>query len=142
MTRKPGGMLVRACCGLIVLLLAACGAQAPADGATDNPNEPVMSGSDAASGQATGSPTMVQGRVVDAAGSPLAGVLVVPQSTDQPPQPVPEIAVQTGADGTYQWTLPPGSYTLLFNAQGFAPTTADVVIPDGQVVTADVTLQP
>lgn len=83
----------------------------------------------------------VSGRVVDAAGQPIAGVLVVPQSTDSPPQALPEIAVMTNEQGAYQWSLPTGAYTLTFTAEGYTETSEPVTVVQGQPVTLDVTLQ-
>lgn len=83
----------------------------------------------------------VGGVVRDAGGRPVVGILVTPRSTDNPPQGVPEIAVTTDAQGRYHWPLPPGAYALTFTGEGYAPTTAPVVVKPGQVATLDVTLQ-
>jgi hypothetical protein len=137
------------------LLLAACaqtGSQ-PSSGANDpnapvsntdasvppDPNQPVTGFPGQPGAPATGA--AVEGRVTDAAGQPVAGVLVIPQSTDSPPQPIPEIAALTNEQGRYQWSLPPGAYTLTFSREGYASTSAPVTIVQGRSATLDVTLQ-
>lgn len=139
--------------GLIVLgLLAACGAAG--GGSADDPNAPVTNtSSDPADpnapvtgfpGQSDGggaSVPAIRGRVLDAAGQPVVGVLVLPESTDSPSQAIPEIAVMTNEQGEYQWNLPPGSYTLRFTAEGYTARAEPVTVVVGQPVTLDVTLQ-
>lgn len=107
--------------------------------ATTDPNAPVTGFPGQPGGPATGA--LVQGRVTNAAGQPVAGVLVVPQSTDSPAQPIPEIAVLTDEQGRYQWSLPPGGYTLSFNAEGYTSAAQPVTVVTGQTTTLDVTLQ-
>jgi hypothetical protein len=54
-------------------------------------------------------PQPVRGRVVGAAGDPVAGALVVILESSVP---VPEIALQADADGRFALRLPPGRFTL------------------------------
>ena len=111
------------------------------DGQMDNasgPDSPVSGQPGQPGNQVNGN--MVQGRVTDATGQPLAQVSVTPQSTDTPPQAVPEIAVLTDDQGQYQWTLPPGTYTLTFVHEGYAPLTKAVVVQN-QPTMLDVTLE-
>lgn len=54
----------------------------------------------------------VAGVVVDAAGTPLARVLVLPAPVGGGAGPVPDMAVQTGPDGRFRWRLRPGRYRL------------------------------
>jgi hypothetical protein len=83
----------------------------------------------------------VRGRVVDAVGKPLAGVLVTAQSTDTPPRAVPEIAVMTDQNGRFQWPLPAGNYTLSFSRDGYVTTTQAVVVKETQLSSMDVALK-
>ncbi len=137
---------------LLGLLMVACGGES--SGASSGAGSQDLSGStasvpDGPDTPASGAPGQsgglaggagVQGQVTDAAGRPLAGVLVTPQSTDNPPHGVPEIAVQTDDQGHYQWTLAPGQYTLTFAGEGYGPQTKAVVVNSGQSATLDVTL--
>ncbi|HWC75439.1 MAG TPA: carboxypeptidase regulatory-like domain-containing protein, partial [Gemmatimonadales bacterium] len=60
----------------------------------------------------------IRGRVVDAAGQPVASAIVE----------IPELGrvVATGADGRFRLPLPPGRYTLTVRRQGFAPAVREV----------------
>lgn len=146
--RRPGGVLLL----LVGLLLVACGSTGGAS--ADNPDAPVTNTGSSApvdpNAPVTGFPGQpgggasapaVGGRVLDAAGQPVVGVLVLPESTDSPSQAIPEIAVMTNEQGQYQWSLPPGSYTLRFSAEGYSATSQPVIIAPGATVTLDVTLQ-
>jgi hypothetical protein len=55
----------------------------------------------------------VSGRVVDGAGRPVAGALIEARSLEQPPRPLVEIGVLSGADGRFRWPLPPGTRAAL-----------------------------
>jgi hypothetical protein len=88
-----------------------------------------------------GNAGLVQGQVL-AAGQPVGGALVTPQSTDQPPQAVPELAVFTDEQGRYAWTLPPGGYRLHVVKDGFAPGSELVHVERNQATVVNVTLEP
>ena len=138
-----------------MVVLAACGGMmadssgqngGSAHNSANNPDAPT--GPDApvsgVPGQSGGGSrgSMVTGRVVDPAGQPVVGAMVMPQSKDTPPQPIPEIAVMTNADGRYQWSLPPGRYTFTVHHERYAPTTSDsVTVTHDQVTTLDITAQ-
>ncbi len=155
---------------LVALLLAACGQPRVTQPATANPSDQgqpmssssqtaadapstlgpaasVPGGPDTAVSGEPGQPGraggggVLQGQVTDSSGKPIAGVMVMPVSTDNPPQAVPEMAVMTNEEGRYEWTLTPGAYTLTFNAEGYAPATQDVNVKPDQPTTLDVTLQ-
>ncbi len=70
---------------------------------------------------------------VTAGGNPLAGARV---SVDGP---VDRVAT-TGADGTYQFTLPTGSYALSVSAFGYETATATVSVTEGETTTQDFAL--
>ena len=57
----------------------------------------------------------VRGRVVGAAGEPVADALVVIVESSVP---VPEIALQSDADGRFALSLPPGRFTLRAHGPG------------------------
>lgn len=86
----------------------------------------------------------VTGRVVDAAGTPVAGVAVQPKSLDTPAKPIPELVVATDDKGVFNWTLQPGRYEFAVQPAGSAvsgraaPQTTTVAI--GQTVTVNFTL--
>ncbi len=79
-----------------VLVLGACGGEAPS--------------SDADAPSPTTARATVTGVVTDSAGRPVDGALVQPRSLDDPPHPVPELAVLSGPDGRYEWHLTAGRY--------------------------------
>ncbi len=141
----PLVLLLFGCGGTIPVQPSGLGADAP-DGSMNAPtglNNPDMP----VSGQEgqLGEPALsagVQGQVTDAAGKPLPEVLVTPQSTDNPPQGVPELAVVTDNQGRYQWTLAPGAYTLTFTRDGYALATQAIVVKANQLATADIRLNP
>ena len=93
--------------------------------------------------------TVVTGRVVDAKGSPIAGVAV---SLGGQPLKAPQ-TVRSEADGTYRFAgVPYGTYTLSYRLAGFMPLNRDSVVvlsegPDLVVggsakANSDVTLTP
>ncbi len=133
---------------LLAVTLAACEDRRPDGAAVPVPPEtPVSSPHTTADPGGTPPPEpdptlgLVQGRVTTADGQPLAGVLVAPQSNAVPPEPLPEIAIWTDAQGAYWWSLPPGPYTLTFTREGYQPRSAGVVLQPGQTLDLDVTLE-
>jgi hypothetical protein len=52
------------------------------------------------------------------------------------------MAAFTAADGSFQWILGPGTYTLEAYRDGFAPATGEVTVEAGQQVELDLTLTP
>lgn len=96
-----------------VLALGACGGESPSSDSGGPPG--------ATTAQAT-----VTGVVSDAAGRPVDGALVQPKSLDDPPHPVPELAVLSGPDGRYEWRLAPGRYELTATKDGRVGTPAEV----------------
>ncbi len=106
------------------------------------PDAPVSGVPGQSGGRSQGSGGVVTGRVVDQAGRPVVDAVVMPQSNDTPPHPIPEIAVMTNADGRYQWSLPPGQYTFTVHHERYAVTTsARVTVTQGQATTLDITAQ-
>lgn len=89
-----------------LLVLAGCGGgQAGSPG----PNAPVSG---------AGSPpaavvSRVDGTVLDGAGRPVRGALVVPRPVGAGTPGVPEIAIVSDAAGRFTWSLLPGSYELV-----------------------------
>lgn len=93
--------------------------------------------SDGGSGGGSG----VAGRVIDQAGAPVAGAVVMPRSNDSPPQEIPEIAVMTNHDGRYQWSLPPGRYSFTVHHDSYAPLTSQpLTVTPGHISSLDITL--
>ncbi len=65
----------------------------------------------------------VVGRVTDPQGNPIASAAVtVPKGTSL----VPEMAALTNANGEYSWSLPPGTFTIQVNADGYKQAQAEV----------------
>ena len=81
----------------------------------------------------------VSGTVTDESGAILPGVTVTLKSTAVPGAPT----MVTGATGVYRFpNLPPGSYTLTFELQGFATVTrAQVPVAVGQEAEIEVQLK-
>jgi hypothetical protein len=140
---------------LLVLFLVACGqagsgnttgagvnpqAQPTSDPNTaDSSNIPPEQPPEPAANTRSGG--IVEGRITDAAGNPIAGVLVMPASSAKPPEAVPEIAVLTDAQGRYTWHLSPGPYTFTVTHEGYAPATQQIVVKPDQPVKLDLALQ-
>jgi hypothetical protein len=104
------------------------GPDAPVSGLPGQPGDAIVGG-------------LVQGTVVDQGGRPLTHVVITPQSTDTPPQPVPEIAVFTDDQGRYKWSLAPGAYTFTFVHDGYVPLTKAVNVANNHPTPLDVVLQ-
>ncbi len=71
---------------------------------------------------------LIRGRVVDGQGHPVAGSRIM---VSQGPVPVPDIAMLSGADGSFAMAVPaPGRWQLLA-ATDEAQARADVLLADG-----------
>ena len=74
----------------------------------------------------------VRGRVTDTNAQPVPGASVTATGTNR--------GTSTDANGTYAFTLDPGTYTLRVSAVGFETVNVPVTITTGEVATADVQL--
>jgi len=108
-------------------LLPACAGPAPAD----NPS-PTKSAGPAIWGT-------VSGTVNDTSGRPVEGALIVVSALDQPPPPVPEIAVRSGQGGAYEWRLQPGRYAVESQVGPRQSPAVIVSVTAGQRTTANLT---
>jgi Carboxypeptidase regulatory-like domain len=130
---------------LVVALLAACGQQATAPGEDRPPTDDTAANEQTvtnATSDSTG-PAMggvATGVVIDRAGQPVVGVLIEARSLDEPPQPVPELAVVTDGRGRYVWPLKPGRYELLAHADDRPSSPAQVEVTAGGTAQADLTV--
>lgn len=80
----------------------------------------------------------ISGRVLDAAGAPVAGASVVVSDS---PQPHSDIAAVTGADGRFRLGgLAPGAYQIAAHSTTHSRGTARVVVTDGQQADAEIRL--
>lgn len=80
--------------------------------------------------------------VVTRGAAPVVGAAVLPRSLDDPSQPIPELAVETDADGRYSWRLRPGRYELaVHEGEGEAVVTRPVTVTAGETATLDITLR-
>lgn len=128
-----------------VVLLAACG-QAPAgDQRGNDPNATVeqpVPGPTTKPTKPTDSTTTVgtaAGVVVDTAGQPVAGAMVVPRSLDIPAVAVPELAVLTDQQGRYVWHLRPGRYELIARSGDQVSAPVQVEVTDAGTTEANLT---
>ena len=74
----------------------------------------------------------VAGSVSGPTGQPVAGVLVVPVSLEEPAVAVPERAVVTDQDGRFRWELPAGRYELRLAGAGISGSTTVTVRPGAE----------
>jgi hypothetical protein len=84
----------------------------------------------------------VEGRVTDTRGEAVAGARVDAASLDTPAKAVPELAVLTGPDGEYEWSLQAGRYDLTVVADGFRPASKEIGIEPGVAAELDFTVEP
>lgn len=73
----------------------------------------------------------IAGRVREATGRGIAGIVVMVEKLDPPPVPIPEIANSTDGDGRFFWPLPQGRYRLRFLRDG-QPVAERAVTVDGR----------
>lgn len=82
----------------------------------------------------------LSGRVLDEAGKPVRGALVVPRALQATGPPIPELAILSDESGHYAWPLPPGSYEVVVSAEGHATAQRRGSVVKGAVATLDVVL--
>lgn len=111
--------LVNAALLIGLLALGACGGETGSSDAGEPP------------GPATTASATISGVVVDAGGRPVDGALVQPKSLDDPPRPVPELAVFSGPDGRYEWQLPAGRYEFSATKDTRTGTPSEVTAAAG-----------
>ena len=101
--------------------------------AKDYYNSRSVSSDDPASpGRPDATATVLTGKVVDEQGNPVEDAMVMPSSRDNPPRPIPEIAVMTGAQGAFTWHLPgPGNYDITVIKEGYLQTTVAIMAGPG-----------
>ena len=85
----------------------------------------------------------LSGRVLDAGGVPIAGAAVVVEGVN----PALDLSysgpgTRTDEAGLFALRLAPGHYRLTVTADGFAPATTEVELPEGRTVELDVPLVP
>ncbi len=120
-------------CGVIlgavrdtVLLLALV---LPMAGHAASPDTPTSNGAAVTTRPPTGDG--VAGRVIDRAGRPLRGIVVLVRKLDPPNVPIPELANSTDARGRFFWPLPAGRYRLTFVGDGHRLTERTVTVRGG-----------
>jgi hypothetical protein len=117
--------------GATVVLVVACGQKAG--------DERPTTGTDP---QATNVPGSLHGTVRTPDGKPVANALVAATSNDDPPAPVPELAIVTDDEGRYEWPLRPGRYRLTVDVAGIGKATGDTTIENGTEPVLDLTVNP
>jgi hypothetical protein len=85
-------------------------------------------------------PQGVVGRVTTPDGTPVVGAWIECRSLDRPSPPIPDVAVVTGADGRYQWPLPPGRYECRAVADGRESRAGRATVHEGSATTLDFAL--
>ena len=82
--------------------------------------------------------SVISGRVLSAAGQPIAGARVFFVSS---PVPVPDIALLTDGTGRFSLTAPvPGAYRIGCSSDKFGSATITVDVADGQNVDVELRL--
>ncbi len=132
----PARFLYRAT--VLSVALMTIGANASCDG-TNDPDASVMTGADTTPDTAQISEGVI-GRITSDDGRALAGALVTPMSLDDAGPPIPEIAIISQDDGSYEWPLPPGDYELVATLSGYQQDAKRVRVESDRVVTLDFTL--
>lgn len=93
----------------------------------------------ATSSMATTPPTVISGRVRAPTGQPVAQARVY---FVQGPDPLPDVAALTGADGGFALAAPvAGSYELGCSAEGFAGATIAVHVAAGPLAPVEIRLR-
>jgi protocatechuate 3,4-dioxygenase beta subunit len=81
---------------------------------------------------------MIRGSVVDSMGRPVADARIVVVDA---PAPSPDVALLTGADGTFELPTPnPGTYRLAVHADGYRAADVTVDVRGGEASTVHVQL--
>ena len=101
---------------------------------TDQNDTSVSSDS---AGQSQGLKQGVVGRVTNAAGQPVSGVMIQAVSLGASGPPIPEIAILSGRDGRYAWSLQPGDYELTPSIDGQQGAALRVTVRANKVATLD-----
>ena len=84
-------------------------------------------------------PSLLTGRVLTAAGRPVAGARV---HFVRGPVALPDVALLTDANGAFTLSAPaPGTYQLGCAADGFAPATVAVDVAGGQPAKVEIRLR-
>lgn len=110
--RKPGTLHLHVVCGILIASVLAGGV------------DPV---------QAQDPQQRIQGRVVDTANQPVAGVQVTCTRID-PPDRLARAAV-TNASGAFALAVPPGAYQCRASTMGFTSTSTEVRVSAGESTT-------
>lgn len=99
----------------------------------DNQSRPV---SDHDNGRSYSLAQGVLGEVTDVVtGHPIQDARIDPKSLDTPTVGIPEVAVVTGNDGHYEWSLPPGVYEMSAHADGYQSATQRVEVVENKLAT-------
>lgn len=83
---------------------------------------------------------LVEGIVTDSDGNPLSYVNVTVKESSSSVG-VPEIALETGKEGKFDWPLPEGDVTLQFNGSGYETKEVKLQVVSGKVAVTDITLE-
>lgn len=96
-----------------------------------------VSDADGAAASAPSAFVGARGRVLDAAGAPVVGVLVTAVAMPGTAAAVPELGVLSGPDGRYAWPLPPGRFQLSVQGEQ-AVAAVDVTVEPGKATDVDI----
>lgn len=113
---------------VVSILVAACG--------TAGGDQPASDADEPSDPPATTQPVgVVSGTVTDAAGEPVAEVSILRESLTG--AEVTDIAMVTGPEGTFEWTMPPGEYEVMVYLDGDQLASEQVEVVADQTVTVD-----
>lgn len=115
-------------------IVALCAACVPVPGVTGDPREATVSSGSAMTQQTPRRSRGVDGRVLNANGTPVAGVMVQAASDGAQSGPIPELAIMTNRDGVFHWPLRPGRYVLSAAVPGQGTVRLQVTVPEGSAV--------
>lgn len=90
----------------------ACLGAAQAGGTSPDSDGGIVSDDDGQVVGDDGGTSRLTGRVMTYEGWAIAGAAVTVQSLDDEPRAIPDIGVLSGADGSYVWELPAGTYRV------------------------------
>ncbi len=103
-----------------------------------DPNQPVSNQTPVTPAQSNRVKAQIRGRVTNAQGEPIARARFAFTNSSVP---MPEMAYLTKTDGTFVLNVPRGTYTLVVNADGYAPQERALDTQTNAELQADFVLQ-
>lgn len=110
----------------------------PAQPTQSGPDQPVSSDTPVTSTPPAANRGRVTGRVTDAQARPLERAAV---TVSEGTTAVPDIAILTGADGRFVWSLPPGTFRIAVYKDGYESASQSVDVTAGKEIGLNFVLQ-